>query len=467
MNFSLFKILVFVGLVFYCEKVFSQDLYTLTPLNINTKEYVEESACYYKGGIAFVSNRSQSALRVITDQNGEQLNDIFYSRLKDNKRWSAPDLFSKELKSRWHEGSICFDKSEKTAYFTRVEENSRTAIYSATFNGAVWGNITLLGFNLVSYSFHHPCLSADGKRLFFSSNRPGGQGGSDIWVSVMGRNGWASPKNLGAMVNSDSAELYPFYSESGKLYFTSNRKGTSGGMDIYWTKEIDGQWLPPKPLPPPFNSKFNDYAFVSDSAERKGFLSTDRARSIDLVSYTMNIPLFNEPKEILVNSYKYRFKEDNVDVDSTVFLYEWDFGDSTKIKGRSLNVVHEFKSVGDYIVVLNVIDPLTGEVSLNQSTNLVQVRDEIQPVISCSDTIYQNELVTFDSNKSYLPDMESPDYFWDLGDGTIEHGTKVTHEFYYPGVYKVLLGVLDKKKDQATPAFSCVYKNIVVLNKKK
>jgi hypothetical protein len=449
------------------NSVLAQELYQVTSLNINTREYIEESAVYYKDGIVFVSNRAQSALRQITNQNGEPLRDFFFTKQKDNKKWAAPDEFSRFLNTKMEEYSITFDKAGKIAYFTRTEENDKTAIYSATFNGSEWSNLTLLPFNQKNYNFFDPCLSSDGKKLFFSSNRQGGQGGNDIWVCSMGRSGWGPAKNLGPMVNSDTSDFSPFYHHNGKLYFASNRKGSYGAADIYWTMEINGRWLPAKPLPAPFNTRYNDYCYVSDSADRSGFISSNRNKSSDVFSFINNFPLLNDSKPILKNTYRYRFHETSVINDSSTFIYEWDFGDSTKIRGRNLDVRHIFPKTGDYLVQLNVIDSLTGEVSLNQSANVVQVRDEIQPVITCADTIYTNEDVLFDSDKSYLPDFKSPQFYWDFGDGTLEMGKSLKHSYYYPGLYKVVLGSKDAFDSQNSKEAVCVFKNIIVLEGKK
>jgi hypothetical protein len=237
-------------------------------------------------------------------------------------------------------------------------------------------------------------------------------------------------------------------------------------MDIYWSMEINGQWLPAKPLPTPFNTKFNDFSFVSDSLDRTGFITSDRGRSQDIFSFVINIPEFKNPQEIQKNSYKFRFRENSIISDSSTFLYEWDFGDKTKVRGRILDVIHKFPGPGDYMVTLNVIDSLTGEVYMNQAANAVQVRDEKQPVITCPDTIYRNEEIIFDSENSYLPGLQSPVFFWNMGDGTLLSGKSIKHIFYYPGEYKVLLGAGNGQKEQPISDFVCVYKNIIVLDKK-
>jgi hypothetical protein len=283
----------------------------------------------------------------------------------------------------------------------------------------------------------------------------------------LGRAGWGTTlKNLGPVVNSDTSDYAPFMHKNGKLYFVSCRKG-SLGADIYWTMEIDGKWLPPKQLPVPINSKFDDYSYISDSADRHGFITSYRNKSEDIFAFIMNFPIMKEPKQIEKNTYRFRFRETAVLTDTFTFLYEWDFGDGTKIKGRSLDVRHAFPKVGDYTVVLNVIDSLTGEVQLNQATNLVQVRDKIQPVISCPDTIYTNEEIAFNSEKSYLPDFKSTEFYWDFGDGTLDKGKSLKHTYIYPGFFKIILGGVEKRKDQDFSGLLSVFKTITVLERKK
>lgn len=444
-----------------------QEWYSLTSINIDTRDYIEESAVPYDGGIIFISNRLQSALRKITDQNGNALNDIFYSRQKDNKKWSSPDEFAKIINSKADELSVSIDKKTKNIYFTRLEPEGNTAIYMSKYNGKEWESPTLLPFNLRNYNFFDPFVTDDGKRLFFASNRPGGQGGSDIWVSNLGRSGWGPPKNLGPTVNSDTSDVTPFMHSNGKLYFASSRKGTIGGLDIFWTIELNGIWLPVKHLLGPVNTKYNDYSYVSDSIDRNGFISSDRAHSPDIFSFNMKMPVFDNPKPIEKNTYKYRFSETSVISDSSTFIYEWDFGDSTKLRGRILDVVHKFPRPGDYMVVLNVVDSLTGEVNTNQAANVVQVRDEIQPVITCPDSVYIGDEVSFETTKSYLPEMKNPVFYWDFGDGDMSKGSNIKHIYAIAGKFRVVLGASGFTKENTFNDFVCVYKYIIVLDKKK
>ena len=108
-----------------------------------------------------------------------------------------------------------------------------------------------------------PSISADGRFLYFASDMPGGQGGSDIWFSESVNGDWSTPVNLGSKVNSSGTDNYPCIHPSGKLYFTSNRPGGMGGLDVYCSDNIDGVWESPVRLPEPLNSRSDDFAFVA------------------------------------------------------------------------------------------------------------------------------------------------------------------------------------------------------------
>ena len=461
-KYTLFGLL---NLLFFLTGITAQVNYTITPLNINTREYDEEAAVYYKGGIVFISNRTQSALSIRVDESWKPLNDIYFARQKENKKYTTPDIFSKNLKSRDQESTICFNKEGNVAYFTKVVDNEHTAIFSAELSGGEWVNITPMRFNLTNYNFSDPCLSPDGKRLFFSSNRPGTLGGSDIFVCTQTRSGWSTPKDLGPTVNSDSSEFYPFLNQNGKLYFASNRKGGIGGVDIYWSMEINGQWTPAKLMEAPFNTKYDDYGYTSDSVDRQGFITSNRSKSYDLFSFISPVPVF-DAKPQKINKYGYKFTEESaMNTDTTTYLYEWDFGDGTKHRGRDLVIRHTFPSVGDYLVQLNVIDTLTGEVMMNQSSNIVEVRDEEQPYITMPDTVNIRENFHLDGLKSYLPGKKIISYYWDMGDGTIKTGKETEHQYYYPGTYKIILGIVCQDESSGNQDVFASYKEILVQDK--
>lgn len=124
-------------------------------------------------------------------------------------------------------------------------------------------------------------ISCDGNSLYFSSRRPGGVGGADIWVSERMENGyWGRPKNLGNKINTDGHEQSPYITDDGKtLYFSSSGHPGMGEDDIYmsWKDHNTGQWSMPINLGPPINTGFRETGFSLSPDGRSGYFSSDRS----------------------------------------------------------------------------------------------------------------------------------------------------------------------------------------------
>lgn len=171
-------------------------------------------------------------------------------------------------------GSNCanaaYDAKNDILYFTRgdyKEESISHIYYSCRVQGR-WSKAKQLGgdVNVKGYSSTHPAIGyqPDGKPiLYFSSDRPGGLGGMDIWYAVIIKEGMpGNSTNLGTPVNSAKDEITPFYStQEGILYFSSNCDGGIGQFDIYSTVGNRNTWEQPQNLGEEVNSKFNDLFF--------------------------------------------------------------------------------------------------------------------------------------------------------------------------------------------------------------
>jgi len=148
--------------------------------------------------------------------------------------------------------------------------------------GVGYTNFKVLPFCNPKFSYAHPALSPDGKTLFFTANVKGGKettkGGSDIFkVDVLEDNEFSSPVNLGANVNSYGKEMFPFVAQDGTLYFSSNRPNGFGGFDIYKSnKGVDGLFSKAEKLEKPLNSNKDDLSFIISSGNNYGFLSSKR-----------------------------------------------------------------------------------------------------------------------------------------------------------------------------------------------
>jgi hypothetical protein len=421
----------------------AQELYTVTSLPFNSREYNDFAAVPYKDGVVFCSNRIQSAILFRTDSSGQPLSDLYFAKkLKDGKWEKKPEIFSKELNSKYHEGPMSFSSDGNEIYFTIGE--STEGIFSSVFNGSQWGPIKTFPYNETTSKSTQPCISPDGNTLYFSSNRPGGNGKYDIYVCTKKNNQWSKPRNIGPPINSAYSEGYPFF-RNGKLYFSSNRPGGAGGFDIYFSREVNGKWAEPILLPSPINSAKDDFAYWSDNEDRHGFLSSDRSnrqRALDIYEFTFNFPLLDSAKIQETNSYSYLISDPSSTVkDTTTFKYEWEFGDGSKHLGKELELAHTYATTGDYTVVLNVIDTLTHDVQKNKWSFVIEARDIEQPFITCLDTAYTGKEISFDALKTNLPNFPIANYYWDFGDDHVATGKEVKHIFKDPGVYKIILGI--------------------------
>lgn len=141
-----------------------------------------------------------------------------------------------------------------------------------------WTNFKKVPFCNPNYSYGHPAISSDGNTLYFVSNIPSAKGATDIFkVNIEGNNEYSQPENLGELVNSTRKEMFPFISEEGTLYFSSDRANGLGGLDIY-SAELDdnNHFSTAKLLPAPINSKYDDFSYVIDDAKNEGYFSSRR-----------------------------------------------------------------------------------------------------------------------------------------------------------------------------------------------
>ncbi len=165
-------------------------------------------------------------------------NLYYVKKLSDKNSWGDIMKISKAINSENNEGSISFSSDRKTMIFsfcTSSFKGQSCDLYFSNKNNGIWENPKKLNDNINSeYWESHPSLSSDGNYLFFSSNRPGGFGGKDIWLSKKNDNNWGKAKNLGDSVNTMNNEIAPFLHENMiDFYFSSNGRKSFGGYDIY------------------------------------------------------------------------------------------------------------------------------------------------------------------------------------------------------------------------------------------
>jgi outer membrane protein OmpA-like peptidoglycan-associated protein/tetratricopeptide (TPR) repeat protein len=214
--------------------------------------------------LIFTSNRSDNE-EVIRE--GTNYEDIYVSRKNSSGNWGSAQKISTKINHQYNEAaaSISHDGSTLFIYY----EEGAGDIYTSKFENGEWTDPKPLGKNI-----NHPhywetsaCISADGKKLYFTSNRPGGEGELDIYISELDSKGeWGKAVNLGPTVNTPFHEDSPFIHADGvTLYFSSDGHPSMGSNDLFKTTFTDGKWTTPQNLGYPINSiEYDGFLYVSE-----------------------------------------------------------------------------------------------------------------------------------------------------------------------------------------------------------
>lgn len=212
-----------------------------------------------------------------------------------------------KINSTYHDGPLVITKDGKTMYFSRNNYNTQVLgksdkginhlkLYKANFIRGKWRNVKALPFNNNNYSIGHPALNSDETKLYFSSDMPGGQGGSDIYyVSINTDGSYGNPTNAGNVINTPKNELFPFLNAKNVLFFASDGHHGIGLLDIYATV-YNADKTPRKVtnLGLPINSSKDDFAFYMHPKAKTGYIASNRAGGLgkdDIYSFTVIPPL--------------------------------------------------------------------------------------------------------------------------------------------------------------------------------
>lgn len=241
---------------------------------------------YFKKQVVFTSSRTEikPMCRKYNWNSKPFLNMFIAYRLKSNELFD-PALWNKKWNKKWHEGPASFSSDGTIVAFTRNNYESKSnddvvklQIFFSKMKYGEWTEIEPFKLNNSNYSVGHPCLNNDGSKMYFTSDMPGGFGGSDIYYIEKEPSGeWGKPVNLGDKINTEANEMFPFYDEKNKiLYFASNGHSGLGGLDIF-SSNFDGvAFSYPENLGSPINSSADDFAFICESTGLDGYFSSNR-----------------------------------------------------------------------------------------------------------------------------------------------------------------------------------------------
>ena len=254
------------------------------------------------GTIYFVSARAQDVdvKEKTYSWNGEPFLDIYVMDSETGNIKPIPG----DINTKLHDGPAAVSPDGSTIYFTRnnylgnkegkrdKDKTNHLKLYSATLSNGSWIDVKELPFNSNEYSIGHPSLSRDGKTLYFTSDMPNGNGGTDIYkVAINEDNTYGPAENLGAPVNTEFDETFPFMDTDGTLYFSSNGHAGLGLFDIFRLEE-DSDTV--ENLGETINSSLDDFAYFQVEDSKEGYISSNREGDDD------NIFVFNKMNPLVV-----------------------------------------------------------------------------------------------------------------------------------------------------------------------
>lgn len=337
--------------------------------------------------------------------------DIFMAFVSPDGDWSKPQGIAETINSAYNEGTCTITADGNILIYTSCDapdSQGSCDLYIAYKLNGRWQRPKNMGKNVNSRSWDsQPSLSADGRILFFSSNRNGGFGGNDIWYSYMQNDGtWAEAKNLGGVINTPKDEISPFiFFNNETLFFSSNGHIGFGGMDILLSRVEDREFAEPENLGLPINDQFDqvalfitaqkDYAYYTELTST----NSDNDRSL--------LYRFEFPKEIYlgenltVTEGEVYNSKTGEPIDATLSLVSLT-NDSTlyqfKADGKTgrFTMLYPDKAISGLYVEKKGFLPRIYNVERDNIRNVKDLKVELTPVASGEEFIFENVFFEFD-----------------------------------------------------------------------
>ncbi|MBA3901433.1 MAG: PD40 domain-containing protein, partial [Bacteroidetes bacterium] len=209
-------------------------------------------------------------------------NEDIYISYKENGVWSEAVSIGVNINTSEHEASIGLSADGQKLFIYKSDEGG--SIWMSEFEGEEWGFPQKLNFDVNSQHFEtHAVMTSDQKIIYFASDRPGGHGGTDIWMCKKLPNGqWAKAQNLGPQINTKYNEDAPFIHPNGKtIFFSSDGHKTMGGYDIFYSEiQEEGNWSSPINMGYPINTTDDDIYFVTSGDGKRGYFSSLRVNCV-------------------------------------------------------------------------------------------------------------------------------------------------------------------------------------------
>ena len=267
--------------------------YVVTAMNINSQA-ADFSPAFYNDGLVFVSSRSKkgSLKRNYSRDNSKFLNLYYTEGLIGSTIWTEPVKLPGQINDKYHQGPASFFNNGTEVIYTSNDSKATDAsvnnlrLYHASYSetSSKWKVTGQLPISHENYSTGHPTIDEDNQVLYFVSDKPGGQGGTDIYKVHFDGSEWGNPVNLGPEINTPGDEMFPYLDGQHRLYFSSNGHGGLGGLDIFYV-DLDDPVRQVFNPGFPINSPRDDYGIIVDDESGDGFFSSERGGQTNLYQF--------------------------------------------------------------------------------------------------------------------------------------------------------------------------------------
>ena len=248
--------------------------------------------------MVFTSRRQEGNINENVFEDNFPYEDIFIS-FKENDRWSRAENISSRINTLYFESNLAISDNGRELYIY-VDENGGDVYVSTKQNSGIWTRPEPIGGSINTANKETSVsISPDNKLIYFASDRVGSMGGLDIYYSIKDRRGeWTEIQNIGPPINTELNDDFPFIDHDGKtLYFSSEGHNGMGGYDIYKTvyDSTQKKWITPVNIGYPINTPDNDISFITTLDGKKGYFSSVKE---DGFGY-QDIYMFTIPDEII------------------------------------------------------------------------------------------------------------------------------------------------------------------------
>lgn len=342
-------------------------------------------------------------------------NEDFYSATRQNaSNWETAQPLRGSLNTPQSEGAMMISQDGTWLVFTgcyRPDSYGGCDLYISYKTKEGWSAAKNLGNRINSDQWEsQPCLSPDKRELYFASRRPGGLGGSDIYVSRLQENGqWSDPENLGPGINSSADEQCPFiHADNQTLYFTSSHWPGYGDDDLFLVRKVaEGKWSTPKNLGYPINTIDREGTLFITADGKTAYYASERKDSyggLDLYSFELNPSI--RPFETRWVTGKVSDKKTGIGIPATLELTDLQNGQIiSRVKTDSLgNYLLTLPTGRDYAFTVNQKGFLfnSDQYFLKNGTvdSAVVKNIELQPIEKNASIVLKN--IFFETNRFEL-----------------------------------------------------------------